>query len=129
MKRFSLVLLLALAAPAWAQSDTKQAPAVVPEPAKVGIGKTFSSPALAKALDGRRVLVVAFVGPDCPLSKVYKPKLERLAKEYGAGKDVRFLVVGTDDPVFAPLLEPTRTTEVFVLDSAGVLRYRGALDD
>ena len=128
MRRVSPVLVLALALPAAAQ-DAKQAPAVIAEPATVGIGKTFSDPALAKARESAKVLVVAFAGADCPLSKLYRPKLDRLSKEYGAGKDVRLLVVGTDDPVFAPLLAPTRSTEAFVLDAASVLRYRGAVDD
>lgn len=129
MKKFSLVLLLALAAPAAAQSDPRQAPTVVANPADVGVGKTFSDPALTKARENARLLVVAFAGADCPLSKLYRPKLERLSKEYGEGKDVRLIVVATDDPVLVPVLGPTRTTEAFVLDSAGVLRYRGAVDD
>lgn len=129
MKRLSPVLLLALATPAVAQSDTKQAPTIVSEPATVGIGRTFPDAAIARSRGDAKVLVVAFAGPDCPLSKLYRPKLDRLAKEYDAGKDARLIVVSTDDPVFAPLLEPTRTTEAFVLDGAGVLRYRGAVDD
>ncbi|MBI3723419.1 peroxiredoxin [bacterium] len=71
---------------------------------------------------------MAFSGPDCPLSKLYRPKLDRLSKEYSR-KEVRLLVVSTDDDVFVPLLEPARTTEAFVLDKDGVLRYRGAIDD
>ncbi|MBI3723418.1 hypothetical protein HY251_05625 [bacterium] len=49
MKRLTLVLLLALATPAAAQNDPKQAPTVVSEPEKVGIGKTYTDAALTKA--------------------------------------------------------------------------------
>lgn len=130
MKKIAVVMLLvALATPVAAQSDPKQAPTVVSEPAKVGVGKKYEDPALAAARQDAKILVVAFSAPDCPISKLYAPKLERLTKEYASGKDVRFLVVAIDDKVFLPLLEPARSTEAFVLDADGVLRYRGALDD
>ncbi len=124
----SLAVLVAIATPARAQNDTKQAPTIVAQPASVGVGKTFADPAFGKAREQAKVLVVAFSGADCPLSKLYRPKLERLAKDYSS-KGVRILIVGTDDKTFAPLLEPARSTEAFVLDVQGVLRYRGAIDD
>src|SRR2546428_431492 len=124
MNRF--ILLLLLAAPSFPQ-ENKQAPAAV-DASKAGIGKSFNDSAIAAALQDAKLLVVAFSGPDCPVSKLYKPKLDRLTKEYGA-KGVRFLVVSSEDKAFAAILEPARTTEAFVLDPKGVLRYRGAIDD
>src|SRR5438876_6174981 len=129
MRIFRFSLALVLAGPLLAQqADPRQGPSVIAEPAKVGIGRTYSDPAMTAALQDAKFLVVAFSGPDCPVSKLYKPKLDRLTKEYGA-KGVRFLVVSSEDKAIAAILEPARTTEAFVLDPKGVLRYRGAIDD
>ncbi len=90
--------------------------------------------------------VVAFTNSTCPLCKKYTPVLQRLEKEF-AEKKVAFLFVNptkTDKPadhdfagryvhdtdgVLTAALGATSTTEVFVLDSARTLRYRGAIDD
>jgi len=124
MNRVLFVLLLAGLACA---QDQRQAPAIV-DPAKAGIGKTFTDPTVAIALQDVKVLVVAFSGRDCPVSKLYKPRLDKLTKEY-ATKGVRFLTVSSDDKAFVALFGPERTTETFVLDPKAVLRYRGAVDD
>ncbi|HVE41851.1 MAG TPA: hypothetical protein VNM14_18300, partial [Planctomycetota bacterium] len=124
MKRALLALLLA--APVFGQ-DSRQAPAVL-DPAKAGIGRSFSDSAIAAALQDAKVLVVAFSGRDCPVSKLYKPRLDRLSKDY-APKGVRILVVSSEDKGIVSIFGPERSTEVFVLDSKAVLRYRGAVDD
>jgi mono/diheme cytochrome c family protein len=124
MNRALLFLLLGgLAFP----QDQKQAPAVV-DAAKAGIGKTFADPTVAVALQDVKVLVVAFSGRDCPVSKLYKPRLDKLTREYSP-RGVRFLTVSSDDKAFVALFGPERTTEAFVLDTKSVLRYRGAVDD
>jgi mono/diheme cytochrome c family protein len=114
---------LILAAALFAQD----APVVVEKPASVGVGKAYGGPALAPLLEGTKALVVAFHGADCPVSKLYKPKLDRLSKEYAA-KGVRFAVVSSEDAL-ARTFGLKRTTEAFLLDPQGVLRYRGAVDD
>ncbi|HEV3029644.1 MAG TPA: peroxiredoxin, partial [Planctomycetota bacterium] len=124
MNRLWLFLLLAM--PALPQ-ESKQAPAIL-DPAKAGIGRTFGDSAILAALQDEKALVVAFSGPDCPISKLYRPRLDRLSKEYSP-KGVRILTVSSDDKGFVALFGPDRTTEVFVLDAKGVLRYRGAVDD
>ncbi|HUR38679.1 MAG TPA: peroxiredoxin [Planctomycetota bacterium] len=124
MNRLLLVLLLAL--PAYPQ-DSKQAPAAV-DPAKAGIGRSYKDTAVGALLQDAKVVVVAFSGPDCPISKLYKPRLDRLSKDYSP-KGVRILTVSSDDKGFLALFGPERTTETFVLDDKGVLRYRGAVDD
>jgi peroxiredoxin/mono/diheme cytochrome c family protein len=112
-------------------------------------GKPFS---LSEVKDAK-VVVVAFLGVECPLSKLYAPKLVKLAEEYG-GKGVT--VVGVDpnrqDAVtemaaFAnehklsfPLLKDlnnklademgaARVPQVFVLDADRKIRYAGRIDD
>ena len=90
--------------------------------------------------------IVAFTSTSCPICKKYAPSLARLEKEYAA-KGVAFLFVNptaTDevkdhgfagryvhdkDSRLTAALGATSTAEVFVLDSARTVVYRGALDD
>jgi peroxiredoxin len=100
-----------------------------------------------------KAVVVAFLSPDCPMSNGYLPTLAAIASKY-AEKGV--VVVGVyPDPEFTPAaiaahvkeyripfpvlrdpshaavkaLGPKVTPEVFVLDSAFAVRYRGRIDD
>src|SRR5579863_9509678 len=104
-------------------------------------------------LRGERLLVVAFLGVECPLAKIYAPRLVSLAADYDA-KGVKFVAIDsnlqdslTDIATFArahnlsfPLLKDmnnrvadafgaTRTPEVFVLDAQNAIRYAGRIDD
>jgi len=99
------------------------------------------------------VIVVAFLGIECPLAKQYSVRLQELAKEY-ADKGVTFLGVdansqdapteiasfvrrqGLEYPFLidvgsklAAQLGATRTPEVVVLDQNRAIRYRGRIDD
>jgi thiol-disulfide isomerase/thioredoxin len=112
-------------------------------------GKEHSLKELADA----KLVVVAFVGTECPLAKLYGPKLGRLAKEYGP-KGVAFLGIDSNaqDAVTAiaayarvheigfPVLKDLgskaadafraqRTPTVYVLDAERVVRYAGRIDD
>lgn len=99
---------------------------------------------------GEKGLVVALRDPECPLSKKYSPLLGRLEDEArAAGFGFLFALVGDgetagrdieaydfDAPyavdesgVLARALAATTTTEVFVLDRARTLVYRGMIDD
>lgn len=100
-----------------------------------------------------KLVVLAFLGVECPLAKLYGPRLEKLQREYAA-KGVT--VVGIDANVqdsiteiaayarvhelsfpilkdlanqLADRLGAQRTPEVFVLDAERVVRYRGRIDD
>jgi peroxiredoxin len=100
-----------------------------------------------------KLVVVAFLGAECPLAKLYGPRLAELQKEY-ADKGVAFVGVdsnrqdlGTEIAHYArehkiefPLLKDAgntiadafgaqRTPEVFVLDADRVVRYCGRVDD
>ena len=99
------------------------------------------------------VVVVAFVGAECPLAKLYGPRLAELAAKF---KDKRVAFVGIDSnrqdaiaeiAAFAqrhkiefPVLKDAgnvvadqfgaaRTPEVFVLDTQRIVCYRGRIDD
>ncbi len=101
------------------------------------------------------VVVLAFTEVGCPIADKLAPRLERLAREFGAGASpVRFLGIDAslqDSPLeiarasaelgrtfvvladarqeLARALGARTTTEVFVFDGAGRLAYRGAVDD
>jgi peroxiredoxin/mono/diheme cytochrome c family protein len=102
---------------------------------------------------GNKGLVIACFSASCPLSNKFAPELARLEKEFAAQK-ITFLLVspmageqvedlrkfaatyGLSSPVIpdaqgvlARALGAETTTEVFVLDAARTLVYRGALND
>ncbi|HEY2839689.1 MAG TPA: redoxin domain-containing protein [Pirellulales bacterium] len=100
-----------------------------------------------------KIIVVAFLGNECPLARLYATRLNDLAAEYSP-KGVKFLGVNsnrqdalTEIGAFArqlsisfPLLKDAgnvvadalgaeRTPQVFVLDAQRVVRYQGRVDD
>jgi hypothetical protein len=87
-----------------------------------------AEPRIVEAVKDSKALVVAFSGPDCPVSRLYRPKLDRMAKDVAA-RGARLLVVPTTDAAWTALLQPRSTAEAFVFDATGALRYRGAVDD
>lgn len=103
--------------------------------------------------EDKPVVVVAFLGTQCPLAKLYAVRLEEFAKTY-ADKGVQVLGINSNvqDPVsrisafvrqhgitypmlkdpgntVADLFKAERTPEIFVLDSQRIVRYRGRVDD
>lgn len=106
-----------------------------------------------KQLRETELVVLAFLGTDCPLAKLYAVRLQTLAERF-ADAPVRFIGVssnvqdsltqvaayvnrsGIRFPVLmdiehklADAVEAERTPEVFVLDRSGEIRYRGRVDD
>jgi peroxiredoxin/mono/diheme cytochrome c family protein len=100
-----------------------------------------------------KVIVIAFMGTECPLASLYAPRLAELARAYGKKGAVFFGVDSNqqDTPSalarfarehdlpfpflkdvgneLADRLGVERTPEVFVLDKERVIRYRGWVDD
>ncbi len=101
----------------------------------------------------RKAVVLAFLGTECPLARLYGPRLATLAKQYEAA-GVTFLGVssnvhdnvtelrnfarehGVEFPilkdvgnVLADRLGAERLPVVFVLDGDRVVHYRGRIDD
>jgi peroxiredoxin/mono/diheme cytochrome c family protein len=112
-------------------------------------GKEYALADFAKA----KLVVVAFIGVDCPLANRYADRLAEMAKEYEP-KGVAFLAIDSNQqdslPELAhmakkhklefPLLKDPgnaiadrfgakRTPEVFVLDALRNVRYQGRVDD
>ena len=104
-------------------------------------------------LQGSKLVVVAFLGVECPLSKLYAPRLVELAKQYEP-QGVAFLGVdsnrqdsvtemaqyaklhGIEFPLLKDLnnsladaLGASRNPQVFLLDTEHVVRYLGRIDD
>lgn len=117
----------------------------------------------AIAVDGRPVVVepttdpawtvVCFVGNDCPLVKLYTPRLNELNNRY-RDRSVQFIAVNSNTQDTLPSIrsfqrehglafpilhdedqsllsdfDARRTPEVFVLDQELRVRYRGRIDD
>jgi peroxiredoxin/mono/diheme cytochrome c family protein len=104
-------------------------------------------------LADKPLVVVAFLGTECPLARLYGPRLQALSESYAA-RGVAFVGIDAnqqdslaDLTVFArqygvqfPLLKDrdsgvadkfgaVRNPEVFVLDRSRAIRYRGRVDD
>src|SRR4051812_35106022 len=100
-----------------------------------------------------KLIVVAFLGVDCPLVKLYARRLDEIGRDY-QGRGVTVLGVNSNQhdqlrdvgrfarrhslsfPIFkdadnrvADLFGAVRTPEVFLLDSQRRIRYRGRIDD
>ena len=102
---------------------------------------------------GKKVIVVAFMGTECPLANLYTPRLAELASQYAAN-GVQFVFINSNQqdsvvdvanhaqrhnltfPVLkdagnkiADRFGAVRTPEIFVLDTDRTVRYRGRIDD
>ena len=100
----------------------------------------------------KKAVVVVFLGAECPLAKLYGPRLQQLATEF-APQGIAFLGIDSNRQdsiteldayahihgVSFPILKDvgnavadrfgtTRTPEVFVLDRKGPFRYHGRID-
>jgi peroxiredoxin len=104
-------------------------------------------------LADKPIVVVAFIGVECPLARLYAPRLQQLADEYAAknvaivGIDanqqdsltelaafsrqygVKFPLLKDRDGAVAERFGAVRNPEVFVLDRDRKIRYRGRVDD
>ncbi len=99
------------------------------------------------------LVVVVFLGAECPLSRQYAPRLQELSESYAArgvafvGIDanaqdsladmsafaqqfgIKFPLLKDRDQSVADQFGTVRNPEVFVLDAQRAIRYRGRIDD
>ncbi|MCA9113167.1 MAG: thioredoxin family protein, partial [Planctomycetaceae bacterium] len=99
------------------------------------------------------VVVIAFLGTECPLVKLYGPRLASLADEFEPGQvtilglnsnshdsvteiaayarrhGIKFPILKDTGNKVADQLGAERTPEVFVLDTNRIVRYHGRIDD
>lgn len=100
-----------------------------------------------------KVVVFAFLGTECPLAKLYGPKLQAMSESLkeqgvtfvGVGSNVQdslteivtyankagitFPMLIDNEQQLADLLKAQRTPEVVVVNAAGDVAYRGRIDD
>lgn len=104
-------------------------------------------------LKGKPAIVVAFLGTECPLVKLYAERLQQLANQYAA-KNVAFIGINSNQQdslveighfvkengltftmlkdagnAVADQFGAERTPEVFVLDGNRKVQYHGRIDD
>src|SRR5690242_195705 len=60
--------------------------------ARFALSDIYSQKWSLDAAKDKQIVVVAFVGTECPLAKLYGPRLAQLASEY-AGKSVAFVAI------------------------------------
>ena len=101
----------------------------------------------------KKLVVIAFLGTECPLASLYAPRLAELARAYekqgvaffgvdsnqqdapssmsrfAQEHDLPFPFLKDVGNELADRLGVDRTPEVFVLDAGRVVRYRGRVDD
>jgi thiol-disulfide isomerase/thioredoxin len=137
--------------PSWAQAGDKS-----PIGKKIDnfVGRDYRGKETALTdLADSKLVVVAFLGTECPLAKLYGPRLAELQRDYG-GKGVAFIGVDANRQdlgseiahyareaqiefslikdagnVIADQFGAQRTPEVFVLDRDRIIRYWGRIDD
>ncbi|MBD54125.1 MAG: thiol-disulfide isomerase [Rhodopirellula sp.] len=101
----------------------------------------------------KKAIVVAFLGTECPLAKLYGPRLEKLQQTFGTD-DVAIIGINSNKQdslsevlayshrhkisfqmlkdlrnKVADAFAAERTPEVFLLDSTFTVRYHGRIDD
>jgi len=102
---------------------------------------------------GRKLVVIAFLGVECPVASQYAPRLAELARKFEP-KGVAFFAIDANEQdgasamgrfarenalpfpflkdlgnELADRLQVQRTPEVLVLDAQRAIRYRGRIDD
>jgi mono/diheme cytochrome c family protein len=127
------ILFLALATTRAGEQDGpfRRAPEELSSRSSFRVGELIEDLLLPGPAMGPKGLVIAMRSGSCPVSGRYRPTLARLEEGY-ADKGVSFLSLDVSDPAAGPALKAlgaTTTTEVFLLDRARTLRYRGAIDD
>ncbi|TWU03866.1 redoxin domain-containing protein [Neorhodopirellula pilleata] len=152
---FQTCVVVAIAISSVSAADTvSESSATLPSWSLTNVhGETITDEILMESSGDPSLVVVAFLGTECPLAKLYARTLNRLHQKYES-KGVRFLAVMSNRqdsleeiaafakrselqfPIgkdlanrFADAIGAERTPEVFVFDADRLLRYRGRIDD
>lgn len=132
-----------------------RAAGVVPrriDPAQFSLRDTSAKPTRITLPARGQLLVLAVLGAECPLAKLYAPRLQELSEmygqrvrwigvdanaqdslrdlqEYATTHELRFPLWKDPSQELVRALGATRTPEVFVIDSEGSVQYSGRIDD
>lgn len=146
--RFLCCVVLGILGPLWASAD--DAASSLKRLDLVDYrGKEWSLQEFAD----KPVIVVAFLGVECPLAKLYSTRLGELQKQFGSEQvaiigvdanpqdalselaafarrqEIEYPLLRDSQQDVARQLGATRTPEVFVLDRQRQVRYQGRIDD
>ncbi len=69
--------------------------------------------------------VVTFISVRCPVSNAYNSRMNAVHNDY-ASKGVQFVFINSNA---SDRFGAQATPETFVIDSSGVIRYHGSIDD
>ena len=139
--RFWLVIFCLATAVGWAEET---------QPAKLSLPRLVDVMGKEQAIEKGAVVVLAWTAGDCPMAKVYAPRVRALAEEL-VPRGVRFFLVDSSSDATVEKLGATfkgevplicdekgdlarlagarSTTDVVVLAGDGRVVYRGAVDD
>jgi len=145
---FAAALMLAAAGPAAALEVGQKAPAFA-----LPIAGASGNVALADEIARHPVTVVMFISTRCPVSNAYDGRMQELEAAYGS-RGVRFIGINSNvnEPVdeiashardhgftfliakdagnrIADAYGARHTPEIFVVDSSGLVRYHGRIDE
>lgn len=115
--------------------------------------KTFRGQPWSLQEQDAEIIVLAFLGTECPLARLYGPRLQQLQEEFAdrgvaivgvnsnrqdsvteitawaTRHEIRFPVLKDAGNRVADLVQAERTPEVVLLDADRNIRYRGRIDD
>jgi peroxiredoxin len=150
----SLALVLLLPRAVCAEDPVSEAPVQLDTPVANFTLRDFHGKAFA--LDdyaSQPVVVLVFLGVDCPLARIYALRLEKVAVDYKSrgvtllgidsnaqdsitelaayarNHNIKFPLLKDPGGTVAAQLKATRTPEVFILDRDRFVRYHGRIDD
>jgi peroxiredoxin len=113
----------------------------------------YGRPVSLNEFSGKKAIVIAFLGTECPLAKLYGPRLDELEQTLGAKglaviginsnkqdslkelssfvnqQKLRFPMLKDPGNQVADAFSAKRTPEVFLLDKDFIVRYHGRVDD
>ena len=113
----------------------------------------YGKPVSLSDFKGKKCAAIVFLGTECPLAKLYGPRLNDLQEKFGdrglqviginSNKqdsltevaayvhrhDIAFPMLKDKGNVVADAMKAERTPEVFLIDADRVIRYHGRIDD
>lgn len=135
------------------QSEGSDASPVGEQVPTFTLPNAYGKPVSLTDFEGKECAAIVFLGTECPLAKLYGPRLNDLQEEFGdrglqviginSNKqdsltelaayvhrhEIAFPMLKDKGNVVADAMKAERTPEVFLIDANRVVRYHGRIDD
>ncbi|MEP5990398.1 redoxin domain-containing protein, partial [Rhodopirellula bahusiensis] len=135
------------------QSEESSASPVGTQVAMFELPNAYGKPVSLRDFVGKKCAAIVFLGTECPLAKLYGPRLNDLQAKFGdrglqviginSNKqdsltemaayvhrhEIKFPMLKDKGNVLADAMKAKRTPEVFLIDADRVVRYHGRIDD